>query len=257
MQTLVCTFRKPPDNPRGRASATCRRVNLVDNVDNVAILIMKSRKKTMTTVLQTAKTELTLKNFLDKAKALNGSAGRLKKVIKTRGLVQRRKRAYVQQLLRLERSIHELAVEIDDEHQIAGAKPAEQAQAKKVPDQPASVRTKLDSMIQHRQLLASAEFVEELGWTRQALSKALAANRVFYVDFKGDRYFPAFFADPAYQRSKLEAVSKVLGELPGGAKLQFFLGPRGSLAGETVLTALSQGKLQKVKALAEDFAQGR
>ena len=219
---------------------------------------MKFRKQTMTIALQTAKTELTLKNFLDEAKAFNGSAGRFKKVIKTRGFLQRRKRAYVQQLLlRLERRIHELAVEIDDEHQVAGEKPAEQGQAVKAPDQPASVRAKLELMILHGQLMASAKFVEELGWTRQALSKALAANRVFYVDFKSDRYFPAFFADSAYQRSKLEAVSKVLGELPGGAKLQFFLSPRGSLAGETPLAALSKGKLQKVKALAEDFEQGR
>jgi hypothetical protein len=69
-------------------------------------------------------------------------------------------------------------------------------------------------------------------------------------DFQGERYFPAFYADPAYQRSQLEAVTKVLRELPGGAKLQFFLSRRGSLGGATAQQALAKGKLQNVNDVA-------
>jgi hypothetical protein len=97
-------------------------------------------------------------------------------------------------------------------------------------------------------------FASQLDWTRQALSKALKSNRVFFVDFKGDRYFPAFYADPTYRRSQLEAVTKVLGDLPGGAKLQFFLSRKGSLGGATPLEALAEGKLRKVKDIAAAFA---
>jgi hypothetical protein len=96
-----------------------------------------------------------------------------------------------------------------------------------------------------------------LGWTPQALSKAISSNQVFCVDFQGNRYFPAFYADPTYQRSQLEAVAKVLGDLPGGVKLQFFLNPKGSLGGVTPLQALAEGKLQKVKDIAAAFADVR
>lgn len=60
-----------------------------------------------------------------------------------------------------------------------------------------------------------------------------------------------------YQRAQLEAVTKVLGDLPGGAKLQFFLTRKGSLGGATPLEALAQGKLQKVKDVAAAFADVR
>jgi hypothetical protein len=98
----------------------------------------------------------------------------------------------------------------------------------------------LERLVRQGKLLVSAKFASHMGWTPQAMSKALTSNRVFCVDFQGDRYFPAFYADPTYQRSQLEAVTKVLGDLPGGAKLQFFLNPRGSLGGATPLEA-SQG----------------
>jgi hypothetical protein len=40
-------------------------------------------------------------------------------------------------------------------------------------------------------------------------------------------YFPAFYADKRYDRRHLEAITKLLGDLPDGAKLQFFLNPKG------------------------------
>jgi hypothetical protein len=80
---------------------------------------------------------------------------------------------------------------------------------------------------------------------------------VFYVDVMGERYFPAFFAKPAHQREEVQAMAKALGAIPAGAKLQFFLAPRGSLGGATPLEALAQGKLALVKDVALAFAEAR
>jgi hypothetical protein len=114
----------------------------------------------------------------------------------------------------------------------------------------------LQSMIAKGELLDPVAFAERLGWTRQALSKALASNRVFFVEHGRTRYYPAFYSDPRYERRQLEAVTKLLGDLPGGGKLQFFLNPRGSLSRATPLQALARGQLTAVKAAAEGFAQG-
>lgn len=114
----------------------------------------------------------------------------------------------------------------------------------------------LQALIAKRELLDPAAFAESLGWTRQALSKALAANRVFFVEHGRTRYYPAFYADSRYERRQLEAVTKLLGHLPGGAKLQFFLNPRGSLSKATPLQALARGQLAAVKRAAEGFTQG-
>ena len=77
-------------------------------------------------------------------------------------------------------------------------------------------------MIRAGQLLTSPQFCESMGWTKQALSKALAAHRVFFVTSGNERYYPAFYASTEYDRRHLESVSKILGDLPGSAKLQFF-----------------------------------
>lgn len=113
-----------------------------------------------------------------------------------------------------------------------------------------------DGLIRQHALLDSGVFITRLGWTRQALSKALAARRVFFVEHQGARYFPAFYSDKRYDRRHLEAITKLLGDLPGGAKLQFFLNPRGSLGRRTPLQALERGQLANAKAAAQGFVQG-
>lgn len=105
-------------------------------------------------------------------------------------------------------------------------------------------------------LLESSDFVQAMGWSRQALSKALLANRVFFLDAHGARCYPAFFADRRrYERRHLEAVSKRLGDLPGGAKWAFFTSPKGSLRRLTPLQALAKGQVAAVKAAAEGYAE--
>ena len=126
---------------------------------------------------------------------------------------------------------------------------------------PTSTRTPLvldttEAMIDKGQLVDPVKFQEIMGWkTRQAVWKAAADNRVFFMEHQAERYFPAFYADQAYQRMHLEAVTKILGDLPGGSKLQFFLTRKGSLGGKTPLEALATGGLAKVKDVASAFAE--
>lgn len=104
-------------------------------------------------------------------------------------------------------------------------------------------------------LLEPAAFAARLGWTRQALSKALAARRVYFVEVDGVRYYPTFFADSRYERRHVEALSKALGELPGATKLHFMTTPKASLSALSPLQALAQGQFAAAKVAAEGFAQ--
>lgn len=113
----------------------------------------------------------------------------------------------------------------------------------------------LERLVRKAVLIKTGEFLEQLGWTRQALSKARKARRVFSVEIKGESYYPAFFTDPQYERRQLEAVSKALANLPGTSKLQFMLTPKGSLDSLTPLEALAKGKVAEVKIAAEGFVK--
>lgn len=128
-----------------------------------------------------------------------------------------------------------------------------------------SVGETFDRLMTDGQIVDSAEFQRRAGITRQALSKAVAARRLFYLEFGGRRGYPAFFLDPAHSRAELEAVSKLLGDVSGGTKFAFFNTPRGSLAiagrvvdgvltengvPRTPLQAMRDGDLNRVKAAA-------
>lgn len=105
-------------------------------------------------------------------------------------------------------------------------------------------------------LIPVAEFQRRMGWsTRSAVWKALASKRIFAMEFGCERYFPSFFCDRAYDRRYLEAVTKQLGNLPGGAKFQFFVARKGSFGGKTVLEAIAAGQLEKVLRLAVAHAE--
>lgn len=113
----------------------------------------------------------------------------------------------------------------------------------------------LEVLVNNKTLIESKELTSLLGCTRQALSKANTQRRFFSLKIKGKTFFPAFFADPIYDRKQLEAISKKLGDLSGNSKLQFMLTPKGSLGGLTPLEALSKGRYQDVLVAAEGFAK--
>lgn len=104
-------------------------------------------------------------------------------------------------------------------------------------------------------LLGPADMRERLGISRQALSAAVRAQRLFVLAGpSGDFLYPAFFADGRHDRAVLEKVSRALGSLPGGAKWEFFTTPRLSLGKKTPLQALARGQVEEVLAAAAAFA---
>jgi hypothetical protein len=111
------------------------------------------------------------------------------------------------------------------------------------------------ALIDQGELVDSAAFTAALGISRQALSQALAGQRVFYVEMAGTRYFPSVFFDPRYERQQVEAVCKALGPLPGGTKMQFLQTPHLGLGGQSPLQALQKGRLAEVLRAAQAFLE--
>jgi hypothetical protein len=105
-------------------------------------------------------------------------------------------------------------------------------------------------------LLDEGEFRRRMGWTADKLQEEEARGRVFHLLVGQAARYPAFYAefDPGGRR-QLAAVCQLLGDIPGGSKWQFFTSGKGSLAGSTPLEALRQGRLRRVKATAEGFAE--
>ena len=112
-----------------------------------------------------------------------------------------------------------------------------------------------DDLVARKEVISSGEFTDILQISRQALSKAVKANRIFSVEVGGENYYPAFFADPAIDRRKLERVSKLLGELSGWQKWQFFTNPKASLENLTPLEALKKGHYERVATAVLGFAE--
>lgn len=103
-------------------------------------------------------------------------------------------------------------------------------------------------------LIHEEDLLMALRWSTRLLTRAIDSRRIFFVTIAGKRLFPAFYADPRYDSKQLAAVTKVLGDLPDGSKLQFFQTPKGSLAGLTPLQALKLRHFGAVRVAAEGFA---
>lgn len=87
------------------------------------------------------------------------------------------------------------------------------------------------------------------------LDRALLAKRLFAVEVLGQVNIPDFFLDRRYDRRQMASVCKLLGELRGGSKLQFFMTRKGSLGGQTPLDALADRKYASVRRAAQGFAE--
>ena len=110
-------------------------------------------------------------------------------------------------------------------------------------------------LVATKAVLSSVEMTEALGISRQALHKAVRDSRMFTLEYRGENFYPAFFADPEQDRRKLEKVAAVLRHLPGWSKWQFFTTPKLPLDGATPLQALRKGRLLQVLKLAQAFAE--
>lgn len=95
-------------------------------------------------------------------------------------------------------------------------------------------------------LLSTERTIERLGITKQALSAARKANRLFALERAGQYYYPAFFSDRDFDRPTLEKVALELGDLPSRVKLHWFTRPSLALRGQTPLQAIAAGDLAAV-----------
>lgn len=106
------------------------------------------------------------------------------------------------------------------------------------------------------ELITAAELGERLALSKQAISRAASTGRMFTVEGpSGRKVFPAFYADPQFDRAVLERVSKELGQLPGPSKWQFFTTGKVSLGGRSPLEAISDGQMNRVLAAATAFRE--
>lgn len=103
------------------------------------------------------------------------------------------------------------------------------------------------------QLVERAKFLAAIGLSERQLDDALHAKRLFVVRMGGHEYVPRFFLDERYVKRQLHALCKLLGDLPSGSKLQFFVTPKASLSGRTPLEALLERKATAVRRTAEAF----
>jgi len=109
--------------------------------------------------------------------------------------------------------------------------------------------------IANGELISSGQLQHALGVKRQAISAAVKARRLFaIVGPSGENFYPAYYADQALDRRKLEQVSKALGTMPAASKHHFFTS-RSSILGETPLQALRKGREADVLAAAAGFAE--
>ena len=91
-------------------------------------------------------------------------------------------------------------------------------------------------------LLFSDDICARLGITQRSLSRAVREQRMFTLKSpSGKPTYPAFFADPRLDRSKLEQISHALGDLPGSSKYGFFTTPKISLKSRSPLEFLAAG----------------
>lgn len=105
------------------------------------------------------------------------------------------------------------------------------------------------------ELLPAAQFAAAFGITQQALERALQARRLFAIEHAGDRVYPTFYADPAFDRRRLGRVVKALGDLSGWEMWLFFTMPKSSLGQRTPIDAMRAGEYELVRRAAAAQAE--
>lgn len=110
--------------------------------------------------------------------------------------------------------------------------------------------------VEEGRLLPSDEMSKRLHINKHALGRAVRDKRIFSIDGPtGTKVYPAFFADPRFNRADLERVSRELGHLPGPSKLEFFTTPKLSLKARTPIEALVGGDIETVLKAAAGFRE--
>lgn len=110
------------------------------------------------------------------------------------------------------------------------------------------------ALIDAGKLITANDLAGRMHITRQALSKAVNANRLFALQLQDDQFYPAFFADEHISRATFGRVCKALGNLDPWEKYMFFTRPSGALAKRTPIQALQHDQIEAVLNVAASFA---
>ena len=108
-------------------------------------------------------------------------------------------------------------------------------------------------LVEKELLVPGSILVATLGLDQAWLDDAVGRDALFSLAVDNVLYFPAFYAHPAFDRSELESISEVLGNLPGWAKWMFFMRRNEGLGGLSPLEALEQGRIDAVLGAAHSY----
>jgi hypothetical protein len=113
-------------------------------------------------------------------------------------------------------------------------------------------------IVNTKRIIIEAEFLARAGMTKEGLSQKLRERRIFSIPEwihkdPGEEYYPAFFIDPQYDQSLVEAVSVVLRASRGERKYRFFTTPVPALGDKTPLELLASGEFERVVEAAKAF----
>ena len=102
-------------------------------------------------------------------------------------------------------------------------------------------------------LMASAEFAQAWGISRQALDQAVERGELFSMKLGNKRFYPRDLL--RLDRPTVARVCKSLGDASAVEKLIFWLRKHGGLGGASAVDAAVGGKVDRVAQLAEAWAE--
>ncbi|MFC0695197.1 hypothetical protein [Paraburkholderia humisilvae] len=93
-------------------------------------------------------------------------------------------------------------------------------------------------MVANGELISEADFRQRLGVTEGRLSSLLADGSLFTLEVDGAVYYPAQLADQTHNRSRLQAICRIIASAPADSRLGFLSSRRGSLGDRSPLDML-------------------
>lgn len=102
-------------------------------------------------------------------------------------------------------------------------------------------------------LMASAEFAQAWGISRQALDQAVERGELFSMKLGNKRFYPHELL--RLDRPTVARVCKALGDASAAEKLVFWLRRHGGLGGVSAVDAAAGGKVDRVAQVAQAWAE--
>ena len=103
--------------------------------------------------------------------------------------------------------------------------------------------------------ITASELADAMGQSDQELRSTAVANGFFTLQFFGETYYPAFFADFRYPSPPLGRVIDLLKDESDWSKWVFFCTHRPSLGDRTAVEALREGDGERVAVAAAAYIE--